>query len=127
MNVSGFLCSSILAIISLIAIPAYQGYIREAQLSTARANADSLRVFLEDWRLDNNTYQVGGATFDPKATAQLGWSPDGDNDLYVYAVVNATTNNYTVNVTGPSGHWLRCEDRMQTCFDGIGASSACPE
>ena len=119
---------AILVIIVGIAIPAYQGYVREAQLSTARANADSLRVFLEDWRLDNNTYQVGGAgNYDPKATAQLGWAPDGDQDLYTYAIVGATATTYTLNVTYvPSGRWLRCENRMQTCCDGTGAISACP-
>ena len=118
---------AILAIISLIAIPAYQGYIREAQLSTARANADSLRVFLEDWRLDNNTYAVAGAAFDPKATAALGWAPDGDEDLFTYAIEGATATTYTLNVTYiPNGRWLRCENRMQTCCDGMGAISACP-
>ncbi len=75
-NASGYsllelmIAVAILVIVVSIAIPAYQGYVREAQLSTARANIDSLRVFLVDWRLDNNTYQVGGAAnFDPKATA----------------------------------------------------------
>ncbi len=48
-------------------------------------------------------------------------------DLYTYAVVGATATNYTVNVTYvPSGRWLRCEDRMQTCCDGTGAITACP-
>ena len=120
---------AILVIIVGIAIPAYQGYVREAQLSTARANADSLRVFLEDWRLDNNTYQLvdGETTFDPKAAAQLGWAPDGDQNLYAYQVVGATATSYTLNVTYvPSGRWLRCENRMQTCCDGTGAISACP-
>jgi type IV pilus assembly protein PilE len=118
---------AILAIISLIAIPAYQGYIREAQLSTARANVDSLRLFLEDWRLDNNTYQVDGSDFDPKATPALGWQPDGDQNLYTYEVVGATSTNYTVTITyDPNGRWLRCEDRMRTCCDGMGAVTACP-
>jgi type IV pilus assembly protein PilE len=119
---------AILAIITVIAIPAYNGYVREAQLATARANADSLRVFLEDWRLENNTYQVGGlADYDPEAAAQLGWSPDGDQDLYTYAIVGANATNYTLNVIYvPSGRWLRCEDRMQDCCDGTGAISACP-
>ena len=119
---------AIIATIAVIAIPAYQGYVREAQLGTARANIDSLRVFLEDWRLENNTYQVGGATnFDPEAAAQLGWSPDGDQNLYTYAVVGANANTYTVQVTYvPSGRWLRCENRMQNCCDGTGAITACP-
>ncbi len=47
---------AILSVIVAIAIPAYNGYITEARLSTARSNMDSLRLFLEDHRLDNGTY-----------------------------------------------------------------------
>jgi len=118
---------AIIAIIAAIAVPLYTGYIREAQLGTARLNADSLRVFMEDWRLDNGTYQIGGADYNPETTAQLGWVPDGDKDLYNYAIVGATTNDYTLVVTYiPSDRWLRCENRMNQCCDGTGAVSACP-
>ena len=120
---------AILAIITAIAVPAYQGYIREAQLGTARINADSLRVFLEDWRLENNTYRIvtGEADYDPETKTELGWTPDGDQDLYNYEIVGATTNSYTVVITyTPSGRWLRCENRMNTCCDGTGDITACP-
>ncbi len=119
---------AILAVVSAIAIPAYLSYIREAELGTARVNADSLRIFLEDWRLDNGSYQVGGsASFNPETSAQLGWVPEGDRDLYSYAVVGATANDYTVVVTyTATGRWLRCEDRMNQCCDGTGAVTACP-
>jgi len=120
---------AILAIIVGIAVPAYQGYIREAQLGTARINADSLRVFLEDWRLENSTYQIvaGEAKYDPEAKTELGWTPDGDQDLYSYQVVGATTNSYAVEITyKPSGRWLRCENRMSKCCDGTGSVNACP-
>jgi Tfp pilus assembly protein PilE len=123
---------AILALVSAIAIPAYQGYIREAQLGTARINADSLRVFLEDWRLENSTYRIvaGEADYDPEDKAELGWTPDGDQDLYDYQIVGATTDSYTVVITyTPSGRWLRCENRMNTCCDGsdgTGDKTACP-
>ena len=119
---------AILAVISAIAVPAYRGYVREAQLGTARINADSLRVFLEDWRLENSTYRVGGdADYDPEAKAELGWTPDGDQNLYSYAIVGATTNSYTVEITySASGRWLRCENRMSNCCDGTGDIDACP-
>jgi type IV pilus assembly protein PilE len=110
---------AIIAILASLAIPIYNGYVREAQLATARANADSLRVFLEDWRLDNNTYAVAGAAFDPKATPGLGWQPDGDQDLFTYAIEGATATNYTLTITYiPNGRWLRCVDRMRTCTPG---------
>ncbi len=119
---------AILALISAIAIPAYQGYVREAQLGTARINADSLRVFLEDWRLENSTYQIAGdADYDPEDKAELGWTPDGDQGLYSYTIVGATTNSYTVEITyTPSSRWLRCENRMSNCCDGTGSVTACP-
>lgn len=117
---------AILAVITAIAIPAYNGYIKEARLGSARSNADTLRISLEDWRLDNGTYQVNGTSFSPESEAQLGWSPDGDNNAYTYQVVDASTNSYTINVTF-SGGWLRCEDRMNKCCDGTtGSPSACP-
>ena len=119
---------AILVTIAMIAVPAYQGYLREAQLGTARINADSLRVFLEDWRLENNTYQIAGdADYDPEAKTELGWSPDGDQNLYSYAIVGATTNSYAVEITyTPNDRWLRCENRMSTCCDGTGPITACP-
>lgn len=117
---------AILALITAIAIPAYNGYVREAKFGAARSNIDTLRISLEDWRLEKGHYQVNGASFDPEAEVQLGWAPDGDNDAYSYQVVNASTNSYTINVTF-SGGWLRCEDRMNKCCDGTsGTPSACP-
>lgn len=118
---------AILAIITAIAVPAYNGYIREGTLGAARSNADTLRIALEDWRLDNGTYEVAGnSDFNPKTTAALGWTPDGDQGAYTYAVVGATSVTYTIQVTHANGLWLRCEDRMDKCCDGEGTPSACP-
>ena len=119
---------AILAVISAIAVPAYRNYVSEAQLGTARINADSLRVFLEDWRLENSTYQIAGdADYDPEAKTELGWSPDGDQNLYSYAIVGATPNSYAVEITyTPSGRSLRCENRMSNCCYGTGSVTACP-
>jgi len=125
---------AILSIIAAIAIPAYQGYIREARLGTARLNADSLRVFLEDYQLDNGTY-IGTSGSSPYDKAELntnfGWTPDGDNNQYSYNVW-VSTNSYDIAVTHiPSGSWIRCENRMSSCCDSntsgaTSASSACP-
>lgn len=97
---------AILVVIAGIAIPAYNGYIREARLSAARANLEPLRVALEDYRIDNNTYLAG--SWDPSGnktlqTGALGWKPDGDEGQYVYSVSAAgngsITNSYTITVT----------------------------
>ncbi len=124
---------AILSVLALIAIPAYNGYTREARYGAARANMGSLRISLEDFRLDNATYRVDGAdSYDPEAkVAALGWSPDGDGDNYVYTVT-ATTNSYDVLAeigSAGSGRWVLCQNRMNDCCDDStsGASTtACP-
>jgi type IV pilus assembly protein PilE len=95
---------AILAIISAIAIPAYQGHVREARLGTARANIDPLRLALEDYWLDNGTYaDANGAEWDPTdgtetlKTGSLKWKPEGDEDKVIYAV-DASVNSYTITV-----------------------------
>jgi len=122
---------AILALISSIAIPVYNGYVIEAQLASARANADSLRLFMEDYQLDNATYIVGGDTSYTEAELQtnFGWSPDGDRNSYTYTV-DVTTNSWNITVEHTSsGNWMRYEDRAATyCdVDTSGASkTACP-
>lgn len=127
---------AILSILAAIAIPAYNGYIREARLGTARLNADSLRVFLEDYQLDNGTYvgpNAGGGVYTSLNNLQtdFGWTPDGDQGLYSYRV-EVSANTYHIGVTHTaSGTWLRCENRMSNCCDdqtpgATSVSSACP-
>ena len=124
---------AIIAVIAGIAIPAYNGYIREAKLGTAKINAESIRIFLEDFQLDNGTYRVTGAATITEAQlySELGWSADGDadatNDDYTYSV-EVTDNTYHIVVTHLDGDWVRCEDRMANCCSGkSGQSSAsCP-
>ncbi len=128
---------AIMAILAVIAIPAYTGYIKEARLSTARANANSVRVFLEEYFLENSTYIVGGDTSYTKAEleANFGWRPDGDGNGYEYtvtAVDGGTPADRTWHITvvhDSSDDWIRCEDRMTTCcdVDTPGATqAACP-
>ena len=95
---------AIIAIISAIAIPAYNNYIRESQFTAAKANVEPLRLMLEDYWLDNSTYaDIDGDVWIPSGaqtleSGQLGWRPDGDNEGYSYAVTS-TTNSYTIVVT----------------------------
>jgi len=121
---------AIISIIAAIAIPAYNGYIRETRLGVGRVNADSIRLFLEDFQLDNGTYKAGGNTsFDTAAlNASFNWTPDGDGGAYAYSVVNVTTNSYDILVTHRDGDWVRCENRMNSCCDGKAGedNSACP-
>lgn len=122
---------AIISIIAAIAIPAYNGYILEARLSTARSNMDSLRLFLEDYRLDNGTY-VGPSGASPSLAqidSDFGWTPDGDSGAYTYTLT-LTANSYNIAVQ-TDDTWVRCEDRMSNCCDSTmsgatNATNACP-
>jgi len=115
---------AIIAVIATIALPAYEGYIREAQFTAARANADSLRVFMEDYHLDNSDYRAGGLSSfnEAQLTTNFGWRPDGDNNVFTYNVT-AQTNNWHITVEHISGNWIRCEDRMSNCCDSDDGAS----
>ena len=118
---------AIIAVIASIAIPAYQNYISESVIAAATANANSLRVPLEDYRLENGTYIVGGDTSynEAELLTNFGWSPDGDKNLYVYSVT-VTANSWDITVQHANGVWVRCEDRMNRCCDAdtVGATSS---
>ena len=47
---------AIVAILAALAIPAYNQYILEAKLTTMTQNINSMRIFLEDYRLENGSY-----------------------------------------------------------------------
>ncbi|EGW54748.1 type IV pilin protein [Candidatus Endoriftia persephonae] len=97
---------AIITIISAIAIPAYNGYIEEARFSAARMNAEPLRLALEDYFLENNTYIAGSWEADGNPidlqTGNLAWHPDGDGNNYNYSVaaLNADiATGYILTVT----------------------------
>ena len=93
---------------------------------------ESLRIYLEDWRLDNGTYQDGGTSSFNKAAlaSSFNWIPEGDQDAYRYTVT-AGTNSYDVLVEWDQNPniWVFCEDRLSNCCDDdtSGASKTnCP-
>jgi len=98
---------AILAIVASIAIPVYTGYTKEAKLSAALANAQPLRLALEDYGLDNDYdfTPLDGDKWDPTdatetlKTGSLGWSPSGDKDKVIYEVTSSAVGSYTITVT----------------------------
>ena len=109
---------AIIAIISAIAVPAYQGYVQEARFSTARASIDTLQVFLEDYRLDNNRYQdrtgVASTTYSEAGLFNnYGWAPRDDADLFDFSLL-ATNDNYTVNVNYANSLLVSCTQNEST-------------
>ncbi len=96
---------AILSIIVAIAIPAYNGYVREARLTSARINIEPLRLALEDHWLDNGAFvqgewipgQSGNQTLADSNV--LGWHPDGDKGKYDYSVSFVGGSNQVINIT----------------------------
>jgi type IV pilus assembly protein PilE len=124
---------AILAIVSAIAVPLYNNYIREGRLGAMRQNLDTLRIALEDFRLENAAGNYGAAaTYSTTAAVgtQFNWQPDGDAGRYTYGVrtTAGTPPSYDAWAVDPVALvWLRCDNRMNRCCNGTGTTtSACP-
>ena len=99
---------AVLTVLAGIAIPAYNGYIRETRLATARTNIEPLRIALEDFWLENSTYGNTDGTdraevwvpngANTLTSGSLGWKPDGDEDQFNYSVI-ANATSYFISVT----------------------------
>jgi type IV pilus assembly protein PilE len=102
---------AILAILSALAIPAYQGYITAARQGASRGNIESLRLAVENYRLDHMAVgyaPLDGLVWEPAGSKTLtpvldGWEPDGDEDQYNYAISAPSATDFTITVT-PIGH-----------------------
>ena len=92
---------AIIAILSSIAIPLYQGYIETARQGVLAQNIDTMRLFQEDFRLRTGNYAAG--EWHPDGSnitleTQLGWSPNQDGADVTY-VVTTTADSWTATAT----------------------------
>lgn len=88
---------AIIGILSAIAFPLYNGYVQSAREGVVQQNLDSLKLFLEDYWLDNSTYVAG--TYGPDSTTlktKLGWNPEGDDDQFLYTVESCGKTGGTI-------------------------------
>jgi prepilin-type N-terminal cleavage/methylation domain-containing protein len=95
---------ALIAVITAIAIPAYQDYVNEALRAMAAHNLENLRLAVEDYGLDQDGdfSALDGDEWDPGGTqtldtAELGWHPDGDEDRLIYQVA-VTASTVTIRV-----------------------------
>ena len=96
---------AIIGILTTIAIPAYDGYIKTSKVGVAKQNAVTLAVFEDAYFYENDTYLAG--SYIPGGadtlTAALEWKPSGDDDNFKYVVAAGTcgdiTQCYTITVT----------------------------
>jgi type IV pilus assembly protein PilE len=94
----------VIAILSAIAIPAYNGYIATSREGALVNNVATVEVFEEDFRLRNGTYQQGVFNGAPDADLLLlGWRPQ-ENDGTVYTIDTATApGSYQVTAVDRTG------------------------
>jgi len=68
----------VLAILSAVALPSYQNYVRRGQLSEAFTTLSDLRVKMEQWYQDNKYYGAGaGSTACPTLPGTSGFPVAG--------------------------------------------------
>ena len=110
---------AILAIVSAIAIPAYNGYIRESRLGALRMNLETLRIAVEGFRLDSRTdtfRDINQAP--PYATASIasvyGWIPEGDGSRYQYLVYAANSTVFGIQAAEGNTGWVRFDKNRST-------------
>jgi type IV pilus assembly protein PilE len=125
---------AVLSILFSIAIPLYNGYIREGHLTTIRTNMNNMRTVLEDHRLDNGTYVPAGFSsgdeLDKNQIVSEFGLDAGDLGPYTYTVA-VGTNSYDVWGVQSAAVWARCDNRFSNCCDpdtagATAATNACP-
>lgn len=98
---------AVLAVLTSIAIPAYNGYITAAKMTEAKNNIAALKLAEEEFFLENNTYfhNDGGTDNVLLASRSLGlWSPskgDDGNVNFTYSV-SSSSSGYSILATGKS-------------------------
>lgn len=92
---------AILGIVTSIAIPAYNGYIKTAKMTEANNNLAALRLAQEENFLENNSYFFGATTALVKSNSNGLWAPakgaDGEIN-FKYEVTNV--DGWTAKATG---------------------------
>lgn len=119
---------AVIGIITAIAVPTYREYILSSRANTMEYNMASLRVLMEDYRLDNGDYgAVGTLNGEAAISNRFNWHPDSDLGGYTFTM-NVMANTYDIWVVhDESGNWRRCDDRMSSCCgDEDLPVAACP-
>jgi len=124
---------AIIAIISSIAIPAYQGYITTARANILQQNIESIRLYLQDYQLDNGgNYEAGTFTLisDPSIEDTYGWSPEttAENTINYTVVSTASTFTLLAADTAHADNWMFCDTPTNCCssHDSGATKTACP-
>ena len=101
------IATAVITILAAVAIPSYQGYVESSRVNTAKANALSIKPFLEEFYLETGSYIKDSDTSYDRAelSSYFGWSADLDND-WTY-VVTASSDPDTWSITLTKGDWSK--------------------
>ncbi len=93
---------AVLAIITAIAMPAYNGYVQTSREAVLMNNISTIEVFQEDFRLRTGNYFVGPGNL-AAITAAIDWEPEGDEPGTTYTIADGGAGTYEVTATSPQG------------------------
>ena len=101
---------AILAILTSIAVPAYQNYIRTSRLAECNNNLASIRLAQEEYFLENNRYfpEPDGTVQTSDGSIAAYWQPNETNAdrNFDYSVTSSNTGaNWTATGTGRGGSY----------------------
>jgi len=122
---------AVVSIITAIAVPMYNGYIREGHFATIRSDMNGLRTPIEDFRLEYGTYEYSPSVGTITAADRIkDFVDDISSGSYAFTV-SASTNSYVVQGVFSGQIWVRCENRMNKCCDAdtpsaTAVTAACP-
>ena len=92
---------AIIAVVSAIALPLYNGYIQTSREGVLVSNVSTIEVFQEDFRLRTGNYLTAAA--DAAAIeAAIGWTPQDDGAVD-YSIASSAANTYDVTATDDTG------------------------
>ena len=93
---------AVLAIISAIALPAYNNYVQTSREAVLINNISTMEIFQEDLRLRTGAYLTVAA--DAAAIeAATDWAPEGDEPGTTYVIAAGPAGSYEVTATSPNG------------------------
>lgn len=95
---------AILAVITAIAVPAYNGYMATARKTEGHNNLAALALAQEEYFLENNEYFYGADKTALETASGNLWEATSSDGVFNFAyAVSGTTGNYTATATGTGG------------------------
>lgn len=91
----------LVAILSAIALPMYQGYVQTSRTGVLINNISTIELFQEDFRLRNGAYLLAAVNI-AAITAGIGWQPQ-TTDGVTYVIADGGGGSYDVTATDTQG------------------------